>query len=217
MESSMSAVSISASLTLVALAGLLVAEWRDSRTGIWITKPLAAVGYLLLALACGALDTTYGTLILIGLVLSFFGDVFLIPEGSPNAFRVGILSFLLGHVAYTIAFVGRGLDLRASAVAAVIVVVTAVIVLRWLRPHVGADMRIPVHAYVVVISGMLVCAVGTSVTSYRPDILLGALLFYLSDLAVARDRFVKPGPWNRTWGLPSYFVGQLILAAGVQS
>jgi hypothetical protein len=43
---------------------------------------------------------------------------------------------------------------------------------------------------------------------------VGALLFYLSDFAVARDKFVAPGFWNGAWGLPFYFVAQLNLAFG---
>lgn len=211
----MNAASASALLTLFALAGLLIAEWQDSRVGIWVMKPLAAAGYVALALAFGALDSTYGLLILTGLGLSFLGDVFLIPEDSPGVFRAGILAFLLGHVAYTVAFAQRGLDAAASLVAAVVVIAIAAGVLRWLRPYVGADMRIPVYAYVLVISTMVVFAVGTSVAGLRPDILVGALLFYLSDLAVARDRFVSPGFGNRAWGLPFYFFGQLVLAASV--
>jgi hypothetical protein len=37
----------------------------------------------------------------------------------------------------------------------------------------------------------------------------------LSDLSVARDRFVAPGFVNRAWGLPTYFAAQLLLAASV--
>jgi uncharacterized membrane protein YhhN len=40
----------------------------------------------------------------------------------------------------------------------------------------------------------------------------GAVLFYLSDLAVARHRFVRPAFLNRAWGLPAYYAGQLLLA-----
>jgi hypothetical protein len=41
-------------------------------------------------------------------------------------------------------------------------------------------------------------------------ILAAAVAFYLSDLAVARDRFVAPGFRNRLWGLPLYYGAQLL-------
>jgi len=126
-----------------------------------------------------------------------------------------VLSFLLGHVAYAVGFTVRGLAPLACLAAAAAVVPVAFLVLRWLRPHVPADMRISVHAYVLVISAMLVLAAGTTAARGGPLVLGGALLFYLSDLSVARDRFVVPGFANRAWGLPFYFVGQLFLAASV--
>jgi hypothetical protein len=39
--------------------------------------------------------------------------------------------------------------------------------------------------------------------------------FYLSDLSVARDRFVVTEFNNKLWGWPLYFGAQLVLAATV--
>jgi uncharacterized membrane protein YhhN len=75
-------------------------------------------------------------------------------------------------------------------------------------------MRVPVYAYVAVISSMLIAAAGAAVAMSRPDVFAGALLFYLSDLSVARDQFIRASFWNGAWGLPFYFVAQLILAHG---
>ena len=41
---------------------------------------------------------------------------------------------------------------------------------------------------------------------------VGAFAFYLSDLAVARQRFVVKSFTNKAWGLPLYFGAQLVLA-----
>ena len=46
-------------------------------------------------------------------------------------------------------------------------------------------------------------------------LLVGAIGFYLSDLAVARQRFVHESLTNRPWGLPLYFGSQLLLAGTV--
>ena len=69
-------------------------------------------------------------------------------------------------------------------------------------------MRGPVLAYTAVISAMLVLGAG----SRNPLVPWGALLFYLSDLTVARDRFVRPGLSNRVVGLPMYYAAQVVLA-----
>ncbi len=49
----------------------------------------------------------------------------------------------------------------------------------------------------------------------RNMILLGAISFYLSDLFVARDRFLKDAFVNRLVGLPLYYLGQFLLAFSV--
>jgi uncharacterized membrane protein YhhN len=195
-----------------AVAALLVAEWRDSRLGVWVAKPLASTCFIAAAFAAGALDSRYGVAVLTGLVLSWFGDVFLIPRAAPRVFLSGVLSFLLGHVAYVVAFAGRGFDTSLLLPVGLGAVVAALAAGTWLWPHVETEMRIAVVAYIGVISVMLVAAVGTYALRANPWLLVGAVGFYLSDLAVARDRFVESVFVNRLWGLPLYYGAQLALA-----
>lgn len=205
-------------VTIAATAALLAAEHRDWRLGVWIAKPIAAAGFVGAALANGALDSAYGQWILAGLVLSFVGDVLLIPREAKSTFFAGLVSFLLGHVAYTGAFAVRGLDPVATAVGAVPVSVASLFALRHLWPHIQArspKFQRPVLAYLIVISTMLVCAAGTFGRAADPLILGGAIAFYVSDLAVARQRFVAKSFSNKLWGLPLYFGAQLLLAASV--
>ncbi len=202
-------------LTVLALGGLLISEYRHSRLGVWVAKPLAATGFVGAALAAGALGTSYGRWVLTALVLSWFGDVLLIPRASPRVFRAGVLSFLLGHVAFVGAFVVRGLDLRTSLAATAIALGPGLLALRWLRPYLPTEMRVPVYAYLIVISSMLVCAAGATGAAGGAGIVIGALMFYVSDLSVARDRFVASRFSNRAWGLPLYFGAQLVLASTV--
>ncbi len=44
---------------------------------------------------------------------------------------------------------------------------------------------------------------------------IGAVLFAASDLSVARQAFVAPALVNQAWGLPAYYVAQLLLAWSV--
>jgi uncharacterized membrane protein YhhN len=202
-------------LTAASTLALLASERASFRPGVWIAKPVAASGFLATALAAGALDSSYGRWILAGLALSWLGDVLLIPRGARAPFLAGLASFLAGHVAYTLGFAWRGLDPTTSAVAALAVLGASLLALRWLLPHVEARMRAPVLAYLVVISAMLVCAAGTVGHAGRPTIFAGAFGFYLSDLAVARERFLARSFSNKLWGLPLYFGAQLLLASSV--
>jgi uncharacterized membrane protein YhhN len=197
------------------VAALLVAEYRASRLGVWLAKPAAAVCFVAAALAFGALDSVYGRVVLAGLVLSLCGDVLLIPHGRPRVFQAGVAAFGLGHVAYLVAFVLRFESAWLAALCAVAAGLVLLRVFRWLRPHLPEDMVIPVYAYMAVISAMLVASAGAAPSS--ASIPLGAAMFYVSDLAVARDRFVSSGFQNRAWGLPLYFAAQLVLASTVRS
>jgi uncharacterized membrane protein YhhN len=74
---------------------------------------------------------------------------------------------------------------------------------------------VPIYAYVAVISVMVVAGLGSVSRPDDIEVALGALAFYGSDLAVARERFVQTGFVNRAWGLPLYYGAQLLLAASV--
>ena len=202
------------SLTVFATIGLLFAEENKSAALTWLTKPVASLGFMATAVACGALDSGYGEAGVAALGVYLVGDLLLIPKGSRPAFLAGLVSFLLGHVGYCVAFAQLGLS-NLGLVAAVPLVLAGVFVLRWLMPNVEAKMRGPVLAYVLVISCMVTLAAGAGVHTANWTLPLGAVLFYLSDLAVARDRFISRGFVNRAWGLPLYYGGQLVLAASV--
>jgi uncharacterized membrane protein YhhN len=203
--------------TALAVAALLFAERARFPAGVWVAKPLASSAFVAVALAAGAWETGYGRAILAGLVLSWFGDVFLIPRGRPRIFLAGVLSFLGGHVAYAGAFFFRGLDLVGFVLAAGIAGGIAFAVLTWLASHVPPEMKLAVPAYVAVISLMVVCALASFLAHGNIWIPIGAVGFYLSDLSVARDRFVASDFSNRLWGLPLYYGAQLALGWSVQA
>ncbi|OFW66409.1 MAG: hypothetical protein A2Z12_05110 [Actinobacteria bacterium RBG_16_68_21] len=194
----------------VAVVWLLVTEARDGR---WRrpAKMAASSGFIAVAIAAGALGSGFGRLVVAGLALSWVGDL-LLTLPAPMAFLGGLAAFLCGHVAYIAAFVVRGVGMAVVAIAAAIVALTAALVWRWLSPHVSGVMRPAVVAYVIVISIMVIAAAGTTARHGDARVLLGAAAFFLSDLAVARERFVTPGFANRAWGLPLYYLGQVLLA-----
>lgn len=201
-------------VTLIALALLLLAEARGNRALKWLAKPLASTGFVATALAAGATGTTYGCWVLVALVLSWWGDVLLIPR-ARTAFVLGLASFLFGHLAFAGGFLARGVSVGWLILTIAVLLPPALYVLRWLGPYVPDKLRLPVRAYVTVISCMVACAVGTFAHAGGAGLLVGAIMFFVSDLAVARERFVKNTFLNKAWGLPLYYVGQLLLAASV--
>jgi uncharacterized membrane protein YhhN len=183
-------------------AALLASEVRDLAAGRAVAKVACSLGFVAVALA-GGVDGRYAALVLGALVLSVAGDALLLSR-ARLAFLAGLVAFLLAHVAYAVAF--APLSARpAWALAAVAATVGTV--LAWLWRHLG-EMRVAVVAYCTVIGVMLWLALGVPSALVRA----GALLFFLSDLLVARDRFVAPGKENRLVGWPLYYAGQYLLA-----
>ncbi|MBB3048333.1 putative membrane protein YhhN [Litorivivens lipolytica] len=204
-------VQLPALICLLSVALLLVFERQGLRRAEWLFKPLAALAFIWAGLACGALDSVYGQWILMGLVLCMAGDVLLIPRGQGPAFLAGMAAFLLGHLGYAIAFLQLPLDMRALLGAVVGMGLAAALVLRWLWAYLDAQFKVAVVAYVLVISAMVCLAVATG----HSWVIIGAIAFAVSDLSVARNRFVAPGLFNRQWGLPLYFASQLVIAATI--
>ena len=177
-------------------------------------KLLASTAFIAVALAAGARESRYGRVLLAGLVLSWFGDAFLLSE-AKLWFLTGLVSFLLAHVAYVIAFGISGIEKRWALGALVPVTAIGLVVSFWLTPYLPPDMVWPVRAYTVVISLMVVTAFGTLGAGATPLIVAGAVLFYLSDLSVAAMRFTDPVFPTYVLGLPLYYAGQLCLALSV--
>ena len=197
----------------IAVVVLLVAIRREASAVVALSKLTASACFVWAAVAWGGLESGYGWILLVGLSLCALGDALLLPPGDSRWFRLGIGAFFLGHLVFAIAFLQLPQD-GAAAVATIAALVPAAgAVLAWLRHRVPGPLRVPVAAYVAVISLMVATAIGAAWEGGLPTLALGALAFAVSDLAVARDRFVAPGFANSAWGLPLYFGAQLLLAS----
>jgi len=183
----------------------LVAEARGLRALRAATKVGASLGFVGLAVSLG-IGGSFDRWVLLALCLSLLGDALLLSPRRPF-FLGGLAAFLLAHLAYAVAFAGAA-ELLAWPVLPLAAAVA--LALGWLWPHLG-DMKGPVTAYCLVIAAMVWLAMGMP----APAVRLGAVLFFLSDLLVARDRFVAPGFGNRLVGLPLYYAAQVLLATAV--
>jgi len=204
----------SALLCLVSLAALMGGEYKQNIKVIAGAKTIASTAFIITAYRNGAFENLYGQLVFAALVLSWWGDVFLIPP-SERIFKLGIFAFLLGHFGFAGAFISLGFDFGGAIFGLCAVLLIGSLVIRWLYPKLETGMRLPVIAYVFVISSMVVCACANFGATQRADILVGATMFFVSDLAVARNRFVSEGFSNKIWGLPLYYGAQLVLAYSI--
>lgn len=177
-------------------------------------KLIASSSFIAVALLSNAWRSRYGRIILVGLVFSWFGDMFLLGE-SEGLFLAGLVSFLVAHIAYILAFSTYGLSDRWCFAALLPVAVISMAVSIWLTPFVPDGMVVPVRIYTFAISLMVILAFGARGVGAPVLVPLGATLFYFSDLSVATLQFTSTVFPHYVWGLPFYYTGQLMLAFSV--
>lgn len=207
-------------IPLLAAAALAALLWFGERPGNlrakWVFKPVASALFIVAALMQGP-ELFYDWLVVAGLVLSAAGDLALIPR-SRFSFLAGLVAFLLAHVAYTLAFAERADPLSLPPACMLLIGAASLALYLYFRPHLGR-MKAPVAAYVAVITLMLAAAWAVAAESPGPfgwQVAAGATLFYLSDITVARSRFVPgAGFANRAVGLPLYYTAQFLLALSI--
>ena len=198
----------------IAVAGLLVAEWCGAQRAAGVAKAFAAGAFLWAGLAWGTLASKPGRFVFVGLALCALGDVLLIPRGAGPAFLAGMAAFALAHVAYALACVALGVSTPALSIGALAALIALAFTWRWLGPRAGR-LRAAVGAYGVIVAAMAVLACAATAQGAPALLAVGGVAFALSDLSVARERFVAPSLVNLAWGLPLYFAAQLAIAASV--
>lgn len=202
-----------------------IAVWKNWRKLEYLAKPgvmLALLGWI------AAVGGFRGPMlwIVLGVIFSLAGDVFLMPRYEK--FILGLVFFLLAHVFYMVGFSIYGPQFNApvAILAVVIIIASSQLFLRiaeGLQRSGREKLRTPVLIYSIVISLMLLSALTTLV---RPEwrfsaaavSALGGLLFYISDILLAWNRFLAPLPGGRLVSMMAYHLGQfgIVLGASIQ-
>jgi uncharacterized membrane protein YhhN len=154
------------------------------------------------------------------LALGSLGDAFLAWPGEDNFLR-GLTSFLVAHLFYIALFAQAGGGLEQiwaenwrQGVAGLMLLL-APLMGSLLVPRVAAKLRVPIMVYSTVILGMVF-----AVLTVRDDVVvLGAVMFAVSDSVLATDEFLVPaGSVHHGWMQYTvwilYYTGQLLIASG---
>jgi uncharacterized membrane protein YhhN len=164
----------------------------------------------------------FNRMVLAGLIFSLFGDSFLMFAGSDVYFFLyGLVSFLLAHIVYSMAFFR---DFKNNPQASkyyghLMLFVMGVFSLSyysWIRDYLN-DFRIPVMAYMIVISIMAILASyrykRVNLLSFRL-IYWGAIFFVISDSALAYNKFVEPFSFAGILIMATYMIAQYLITVG---
>ncbi len=194
-------------------------EWKgvhDSAKGLILPLLMLRLG---LALHGRVKEMGLRNRLFIAMALCWVGDIALTFSGD-SAFLVGLVSFLLGHLFYILAFrhlfttgwpAGSALS-RGLAGGVTLVVASAVSVVLW-KP--AGDLGPAVALYALVIAAVACCswaaAKGPGVWALR----IGASVFVVSDVILAFGRFGEsPIAHGHFWVMGTYIAAQWALAVG---
>jgi uncharacterized membrane protein YhhN len=134
---------------------------------------------------------------------------------GDRAFFAGTAAFLTAQILYAAAFWSlRSPERPVAPVAAVVVVVSALLVANLWRPAGG--MRPAVAVYGLAITLMVGTALGTLGGRVPPlaatCAITGAVLFYISDATLAWNKFRRPVPHASIVTMGVYWLGQIGIA-----
>lgn len=201
-------------VTAGAIGSLLVAIRTGERDLEILSKTLASAAFVVLGVTRLSAGDPVGSWIVVGLVLCALGDIFLLWH---RTFDAGLAAFLAGHLAYVVAFATASPIREWPILMIAPVLLSSLGALSCLWTHLGRR-RFPVVAYVAAITVMVWGALATGASrSLSWTAGVGAVLFYLSDLAVARNRFFREEFVNRALGIPLYYTGQILIALAIGS
>lgn len=165
-------------------------------------------------LAFRVLKTLDGLILSMALIFSTIGDVML-GLYREDFFIFGLLAFLVAHIFYIWLFArnsSRPLNTNLEQkiiLAAILIFVVAMTI--WLWPGFGA-MKIPAMIYMCAITFM--CITATLMNLPKRTVLLGAILFLLSDSLIAANRFRMPVAYSNYAIWVTYYLGQCCIALG---
>uniref|UniRef100_UPI0022E14D97 lysoplasmalogenase n=2 Tax=Peptostreptococcaceae TaxID=186804 RepID=UPI0022E14D97 len=193
-----------------------------------ISKTITSILFVFIAISGYIENNTnfaYFIFILLGLIFSLFGDVFLIYAKESEStmsknFIYGLLSFSFAHIFFSVGFISIS---DFSIYTIIFTLILSSISLLFLKSIKGLDFKGMfnyVAFYAIVISFMFAQSLNLYLSnSFSFDILIvtiGALLFVLSDLILAFDYFYKNSPKILgALNLLVYYSAQALIALSV--
>ena len=185
-------------------------------------KPLICISLVAYLYVQANMNAGFNRLVFAGLLFSLFGDSFLMFAGTGVYFFLyGLVSFLLAHIVYSMAFFR---DFKNNPQASkyfghlmfFVMGVFSLSYYSWIRDYLN-DFRIPVMAYMFVISIMAILAgyryKRVNLLSFRL-IFFGAVFFVISDSALAYNKFVEPFSYSGVLIMATYMIAQYLITIG---
>jgi uncharacterized membrane protein YhhN len=199
---------------ILIVSGLVVSEYYNFKIGEYIFKPVAALSFVFISFKLGALESGYGRLILFSLALCAVGDILLLKRKLKIYFFCGMLVFAIAHLLFSLSFIKSSTFDFASLVTFLpLIMILGCINFMYLLPRMPHKFKPFILLY-----GLAIFMMITSAYTFMYEqklILIAAIFFVLSDIFVAKDRFIKRSTKNALLITPLYFAAQGLFAFSV--
>lgn len=175
---------------------------------------------LLLLLNLNPLTNRLHGFMIAGLLFSWAGDIILEFSGSnANMFIPGLACFLLAHIMYLTIFIttpGKNSILGSRIMLLLPVIIYGAALVLYLYDDLK-EMKLPVIIYAIVILFMLTGAINRIDKVKTKSFLLvlaGAILFVISDSAIAINKFSYKFEYSGLVIMSTYIVAQYLIVTG---
>lgn len=186
-----------------------------------ISKPLLLLSLLVYFIIHAKSNrNTIFHLMLGALFCSLLGDVFLLfEERSSLFFTLGLASFLIAHVLFTLTFIKKWNKKIASNFwwITLLLFIYGGLLFFILKDSLGA-LQIPVILYILGILAMVITAYhrrGNVPQSSFNLVFAGALFFVLSDTVLAINKFLTDVPLSHIIVMGTYATAQYLITIGI--
>jgi uncharacterized membrane protein YhhN len=156
--------------------------------------------------------------VVMALVFGWMGDIFLVKIENLRSFRLGLASFLLGHICYipSMLYLAGTLNRFVLIVSLVIVIPLGILLRSMVRP--SREMNIPAIAYETIILLMAVSALQFFLARGVPSgalVFAGSLCFLASDSMLAFFTFRAKPRFGDFPVMFTYLAAQLCIVLGL--
>ncbi|UPQ79194.1 lysoplasmalogenase [Flavobacterium azooxidireducens] len=159
-------------------------------------------------------------ILLFALFFSWIGDVLLLFSDKHSLFFIfGLVAFLIAHLIYIFLFQKQNkinknkIYLQFSPI--VVIYLLGILSILWSSLN---EMKIPVTIYAFVISTMLLMSIKAYFEWKKPAnllVLIGAVLFVISDSILAFNKFYTPIPMSSFLIMSTYLAAQFFIVKSV--
>ncbi|MBP8081954.1 MAG: lysoplasmalogenase [Spirochaetes bacterium] len=197
---------------LASIASILTKYLKENLYKYFKLIPIFILFILLLVLSVLSGGNYFSYLVAAGLLLSMFGDFFLLDES--RYLIPGMISFSFAHIIYIAAFFNTDLSISIPGIVMIIFSIIYILTIRtFLRTGFQKKMFFPVVIYCTLLTLMNLSAHSYEAARGGLSILsIGAALFYVSDAFLSWEVLVEKYRASSFVILATYYSAQMLIA-----